>query len=364
MTPSPRVPSSVIAIAALLSVAASAAPAQIIESTIARATESNRRNTEGDIVVLKDGTLFAVWSDFYGSDRDDASARISGARSNDGGKTWSDRFTIQENVGEQNVMSASLLRSKSADILLFYGVKNSPEDLHFFVRRSTDEAQSWGPSVPVNPEPGYYVMNNARVIQISNGRILAPMAFTEKVWTNNEAFRTIVYFSDDDGGIWRRGPSLLEAPKRGAMEPGLVEMQDGRILQIIRTQLGMIWHSYSSDRGETWAKAEPWTIAAPEAPSTVLRLPRGSELLLIYNPNVDLDAGHLGPRTPLSASISRDGGKSWSKPKNIESHPDQTYAYVSATIHGDRVLLTYYVAKDRLYDLRFKSIPVNWFRQR
>ena len=79
---------------------------------------------------------------------------------------------------------------------------------------------------------------------------------------------------------------------------------------------------------------------------------------------MDLDAGHLGPRTPLSASISRDGGKSWSKPKNIESDASQTYAYTSATMHGDRVLLTYYVAKDRLYDLRFKSIPVNWFRQR
>ena len=343
---------------------APAAPAQIIESTIARATESNRRNTEGDIVVLKDGSLFAVWSDFYGGDRDDASARISGARSNDGGKTWGDRFTVQENVGEQNVMSASLLRSKSGDILLFYGVKNSPVDLHFFARRSTDETQSWGPPVPVNPEPGYYVMNNARVIQLRNGRILAPMAFTEKVWTSNEAFRTIVYYSDDDGGTWRRSPSLLEAPKRGAMEPGLVDLDDGRILQIIRTQLGMIWHSYSSDRGETWSQAESWTIAAPEAPSTILRLPRGGELLLIYNPKVDLGAGHLGPRTPLSASISRDGGKSWSKPKDVESAASQTYAYTSATIHGDRVLLTYYVATDRLYDLRFKSIPVSWFRQR
>lgn len=364
MTLSLCFPGTIIAVVAALSAVASSAHAQIVESTIARATESNRRNTEGDIVVLKDGTLFAVWSDFYGGDRDDSLARISGARSNNGGKTWGDRFTVQENVGEQNVMSASLLRSKSGDILLFYGVKNSPEDLHFFVRRSTDEAQSWGPAVPVNPEPGYYVMNNARVIQLRNGRILAPMAFTEKVWTSNEAFRTVVYYSDDDGGTWHRSPSLLEAPKRGAMEPGLVELDDGRILQIIRTQLGMIWHSYSADRGESWSQAESWTIAAPEAPSTILRLPRGGELLLIHNPNVDLDAGHLGPRTPLSASISRDGGKSWSKPKDIESDPSQTYAYTSATIHGDRLLITYYVAKDRLYDLRFKSIPVNWFRQR
>ena len=39
---------------------------QVIETIVAPATEANRRNTEGDLVVLKDGTYLLAWSDFYG----------------------------------------------------------------------------------------------------------------------------------------------------------------------------------------------------------------------------------------------------------------------------------------------------------
>ena len=147
------------------------------------------------------------------------------------------------------------------------------------------------------------------------------------------------------------------------MEPGLLEMPDGRILQIIRTQVGMIWHSYSADRGETWSEATPWTMAAPEAPSTLIHMPSSDDLLLIYNSNVDLAAGHGGARTPLVGAVSRDNGKTWSGPKMIEPDPEATYAYTSATVDGDRILLTYYYAKDRLYSLRFKSIPADYFRE-
>jgi len=335
---------------------------EIIEATIAPATESNRRNTEGDIVVLRDGSLFATWSEFYGGNRDDSSARIVGSRSSDGGRSWSGRVVLQENIGKQNVMSVSLIRSQSGDILMFFGVKNSPEDLHFYTRRSTDDAKSWSEPVRMHDEPGYFVMNNDRVIQLKDGRLLAPMAFTEKVWTSSEAFRTVVYCSDDDGRTWTVSPTKLEAPKRGAMEPGLLEVPNGRILQIIRTQVGMIWHSYSSDRGETWSEASPWTMAAPESPSTLIYMPESDDLLLIYNPDVDLGAGHGGARTPLVGAVSQDDGKTWSEPKMIEPDPEATYAYTSATVHGDRVLLTYYYAKDHLYSLRFKSIPAEYFR--
>lgn len=341
---------------------ASTSSTEIIEATIAPATESNRRNTEGDIVVLRDGTLFAAWSEFYGGNRDDSSARIVAAPSTDGGRTWGERYVLQENIGQQNVMSVSLIRSQSGDILMFFGVKNGPDDLHFYTRRSEDDAHTWSEPVRMHDEAGYFVMNNDRVMQLRDGRLLAPMAFTEKVWTSSEAFRTVVYHSDDDGRTWTLGPTRLEAPKRGAMEPGLLEMPDGRILQIIRTQVGMIWYSYSSDRGETWSEATPWTMAAPESPSTLIHMPDSTDLLLIYNPNVDLAAGHGGARTPLVGAVSQDDGKTWQDPKMIEPDSAATYAYTSATVDGDRILLTYYYAKDRLFSLRFKSIPADYFR--
>ncbi len=178
-----------VSILAALHHSASAAVPEVIESFIARASVKQPRQTEADIVVLRDGTLFAAWSDFYEQAADNAPARISAAKSTDGGRTWGPRFTLQENTGKANVMSVSLVRSRSGDLLFFYLQKNSLTDLKAYVRRSTDDAKSWGAATLVTPEEGYHVMNNARVIQLRSGRLLAPIATTARVWTKNDNFK-------------------------------------------------------------------------------------------------------------------------------------------------------------------------------
>lgn len=346
-----------------LALANALAAEPIIETLLAPATSANPRNSESDIVVLKDGTLLAAWSDFYGGASDFAAARISAAKSTDGGRTWSERFTLLENSGSNNVMSVSFLRPKSGGILFFYLVKNSKSDLKVFVRRSDDESKTWSEPVCVTPQPGYHVMNNARAVQLKDGRIVSPVSFTEEVRTREGEFRNVMFFSDDDGRIWKRGKAEVICPKRGAMEPGVIELKDGRLLQIIRTQLGMIWHAHSADRGDTWTEAKPWTIATPESPSTLARLPGDGDFLLIYNPNVKPGTDHSGPRTPLAGAISSDEGKTWSKPKLVESDLSSTYAYTSVTFHEGHALLTYYVAKGGQLSLKFKSLPLDWFRE-
>jgi sialidase-1 len=342
-----------------------------VESFIAQATTENPRHTEADVLVLRDGTLFAAWAEFYGGARDDAPARITSARSTDGGRTWGPRTVIQENSGKANVMSVSLVRTRTGDVLFFYLQKNSLTDLKAYVRRSSDDTKTWSSPVLVTPEDGYHVMNNARVIQLRSGRLLAPIATSKQVWTKNDDFRTVVYFSDDDGRTWKRGRTLLSAPKRGAMEPGLIELKDGRVMQIIRTQTGYIWRSFSSDGGDTWTDAAPWNIEAPEAPSTLVALPGSGDWLLVWNPNVAwtnpektvLGANHGGARTPLATMISKDEGRSWSKPRHLESDPEFTYAYTSVTFHQGRALLSYYhfPKGGKMLSLKFKSVPLEWF---
>ena len=343
----------------------------LIESFIARATDGNPRHTEADILVRRDGSLLVAWSDFYAGSRDDAPARISAAVSNDGGRTWQARATLQENTGGANVMSVSFVRSRTGDVLFFFLQKNSLTDLKAYVRRSTDDARTWGEPVLVTADPGYHVMNNARVIQLRSGRLLAPVASTKQVGTKTDDFRTSVYLSDDDGRTWRRSRTLLSAPKRGAMEPGLVELKDGRVMQIIRTQTGFIWRSFSSDGGETWTDAAPWDIESPESPATLAVTP-GGDWLLVWNPKVVwsnpektvLGANHGGARTPLASMVSADEGRTWSRPRNLEGNPESTFAYTSVTFHDGRALLTYYdfPKGGKLLSLKFKSVPLAWFR--
>ena len=336
------------------------------ETMLAAASPTHPRQTEGDVVVLKDGTLLAAWSDFSGRGEDHATAEISVAKSTDGGRTWTPPFTLQPNIGKQNVMSVSFLRSRSArEILFFFLVKNSASDLKVYVRRSSDEARTWSEPVVVTPGSGYHIMNNARVLQLRSGRILCPVCWCEDVSRRGSPLRNVMFFSDDGGRTWTRGRGLVDCPKRGAMEPGVVELKDGRVLQVIRTQMGQIWFSFSADAGDTWSEAVPSGIVAPESPSTIARLPGRGELLLIQNPSIERGISAIKSRTPLVARISGDEGKTWSNAKVIEPTPEFTHAYTSVTFDHGRALLTYWVAPSTNWtpmSLKFKSIPLDWFR--
>jgi sialidase-1 len=338
-------------------------PAASFETLLAPATAAHPRQSEGDVVVLKDGRLLAAWSEFSGQGEDHSRAEIVAATSRDGGHSWTPPSVLQPNIAKDNVMSVSLLRSRSGDILFFFLAKNSASDLKVWLRRSTDEARTWSEPLVVTPEPGYHIMNNARVAQLKSGRLLCPISTCADIEARGWHLRNVVCFSDDDGRTWRRGKGLADCPKRGAMEPGLVELKDGKVLQVIRTQMGQIWFSLSPDGGDTWSEAAPLGVAAPESPSTIARLPGNGALVLIYNPSIAQGVSGMKSRTPLVSSISRDEGRTWSKPKVIEPSLEFTYAYTSLTFDSQRALLTYYVAPASITgcSLKFRSIPLSWF---
>ncbi|MGC9318860.1 MAG: sialidase family protein [Armatimonadota bacterium] len=332
---------------------------------VAEATEQNPRNTEGDIVALQDGRLLLAWSDFYGGAADDAPARISAKVSDDGGRTWSERYTLQENVGDENVMSVSLLRLDSGEILFVYGVKNSTSDLQFYGRLSSDEAGTWSDPVRITDGRGYHIIMNARVVQLPSGRLVAPICWRQEVLTRGSSGVAGAFVSDDRGRSWTRSESVIPLPKRGSMEPGVVRLRDGTLLMVIRTQLGQIYRSLSFDEGATWTPGEPMGVRAPEAPSTIARIPATDDLLLVWNDTFAPGTDHGGIRTPLVTAVSADEGRTWRHRRVLEDAPDCGFAYTSVTFDEDRALLTYWVheryAEPRLIHLKLRSLPIEWF---
>jgi len=330
------------------------------------ATQDNPRYTEGSILELLDGSLLFAVTEFFGSGSDFDKAHIVARHSDDGGQTWGPKRILQNISVGMNCMSATLRRISTPDdpnrIALFYLHKNSHSDLDLFVRYSADEAKSFGPPILITDTPGYHVVNNDRIAQLSDGRLLAPAASTPDVSTVNH-FTCRCFISDDNGFTWRAGKAAVDLPKRGAMEPEVVELTDGRVLMIMRNQLGFISKSYSSDGGETWTKPDSLGIVAPEAPATLRRIPSTGDLLLIWNNNFEAGAGHGGERTPLNASISNDDGLTWDKMRILESNPNLTYSYVSLTFVRDRAVLSYWVADSstRQWSTKFRSLPVSWF---
>ncbi|MEM3465289.1 MAG: sialidase family protein [Thermoproteota archaeon] len=329
---------------------------QIYELIVCPATERNPRNSEADIIELRDGTLLLGYTEFYHySPHDMAPARVAGRVSKDGGRTWSEPFTIQDDIGAENVMEADFLRLKTGEIAMFFSVKNSEADCHPYMKKSFDEAKTWSEPVPVaKTYSGYFTTNNDRAIQAYNGRILLPVAYAPNAWATLR-FVSSCFYSDDNGRTWFKSATDVSLPNATADEPGLIELKDGRLLMWFRTTLGYICRSFSDDLGETWSRPEPMNIMSPESPQTMKRIPKTNDLLLVWN-------NTRGPqRVPLTVAISRDEGQTWENVKDIETDERYAYAYTSVTFVDEKALLTYYVNEGRYLSLKLKAIPIEWF---
>ena len=311
----------------------------------------NPRNSECDFICLKDGRILIIYAHFTGGDEDHAAAHLASRESRDGGRTWSANDTVVvANEGGMNVMSVSLLRLRSGPIALFYLRKNSMKDCRPMVRFSRDEARTWSePVACITDEIGYYVLNNARVAQLTGGRLVMPVAqhaHSDGIWQPGEV---LCYLSDNEGRTWRRGPERLTATADGKpvdlMEPGVVETKPNRLLMVIRTRVGCQYFARSQDGGEHWSGPEPSSVLSPESPATLTKLPGGETLVLIWNDHRDqpLEYRRKSPphRTPLALVLSRDNGRTWEKTKIIENDPDCGYCYTAARWIGDRLILGY-----------------------
>lgn len=327
------------------------------------ATAANPRYSEGSVIDLRDGRLLYATSEFIQDPSDFGKARVIARESRDEGRTWSEPRTLQENSGKLNVMSASLRRigepSAGGPLGLFFCQTNSFRDIVVLMRTSNDEGKSFGEATQVSTVPGYHCVNNDRIVRLSSGRLVCPTATTEDVEKVNH-FRSFCFLSEDEGRTWRKGKGDVDYGKRGAMEPEVLELSDGRLLMHFRTQLGHIAVSRSSDAGETWSQPESWGVRSPESPATLRRIPSTGDLLLIWNDGFSEGADHGGKRNPLTAAISSDEGKTWSRKKTLESKPGESYAYTSVLFHRSRAVLTYYVGDDKSGRIssRFRSMPI------
>jgi len=314
----------------------------IYSNIIAPIGGNNSRNSEADIIELKNGNLLLAYTEFGKGYGDNSPARIVGRFSSDQGRTWGDGFTLQENTGKMNVMSPSLLRLSSGEILLFYLEKNSPSDCKLYVKKSVDEANSWSAPILITSKKGYYVMNNDKAIELSDGTILLPVSVS--LDSLKKPFISTVYYSKDKGRGWRRSNTEIKLPKKGAMEPALVELKTGKIMMFIRTQLGKIYVAFSEDKGKTWTKAVPLKgFKSPEAPCAVKRIPWSNDLILVWNDNFNESHPRYGIRSPLRVVISEDEGKTWRWLFDLENDSKYEHSYPSITFSKNSfIIFTYY----------------------
>jgi sialidase-1 len=321
-------------------------------------TKEHPRNGEGDIIVLKNGDLLLGYGRWTSNGDDFGPAEIWSKTSHDDGQTWGEDRLLVPNEGKVTTFEVGFVRLQSGGILMSYCVKNSTEDCSICFRRSLDEGKTWTDRVQYKippPYTGYTGINNNRLIQLKSGRLLLA---AYDGWVRGTVILSFAIYSDDDGKTWQKSTdvdvrAIAPENKYGADEPAVVELKDGRVMMLIRTDLGFIGKAYSTDRGATWSKPVPVPgIVSPNSPASIARLPQTGDLLLVWNNN-------KSARNPLNTAISKDDGETWENIRYLDYGSGAAFCYTSITPVKSQVLLTYYGRGGFV----FRAMDYTWFYQ-
>lgn len=291
-----------------------------LESLYIESTLDIPRRSEGDILLTKNGDILIVYTKFVGGYQDHDKALLVKQTSTDKGNNWSEEEIVISGEGNINVMSASLLQLQNGTIALFYLVKNSISECIPFVRFSNDGGVTWSSPTSCLDRSGYYTMNNSRAIQLSSGRIVIPLSYYSKTGNDFDGYgKLFCCYSDDNGVTWKRGGYVPDSSIK-MQEPGVVELEDGRILMFIRTDQECQYFAYSRNKGITWDNPIKSSLKSPLSPSSIVRNPYTKELVVVWNNSTN-------ERMPLCMAVSDDEGNTWMNKVILEKKADYSACY-------------------------------------
>ncbi|MCC6125639.1 MAG: exo-alpha-sialidase [Pirellulales bacterium] len=337
----------------LFAVPAAAADPAMRFAVIEKAIPDMPRADTASVVELGGGKLLVVYHKYRQSKlagSDFGVCNIWSKTSQDGGLAWGDGRMLVENApGDINVQAPAILKLSTGDVLLVCHRTHSRSSGTMCLFRSRDDGRTFVEEPPIwKRSKGQWLQGGASsLLELKSGRLLLPMhgGTGEQGKQKNDAW---CYLSDDRGKSWRPSRGRIELPQRGAMEPSVAQFEDGALAMSLRTQLGGPYLSRSTDEGETWEKARPSGLESGESCTCLRRIPGTNQLVLFWNNAKFVPQGHhhYGERTPLTAAVSADAGKTWRVAGDIAADPRAEYTNLGCTFTSQgRAIVTYMTAR-------------------
>ncbi len=222
---------------------------------------------------------------------------------------------------------------------------------------SEDEGNTWSRPIRVTPPGQDHAQLNGTAVRTSSGRIIVPTYAGMRMAADPEAVKKqaggylrdqwiavgahdydsgfcwcCAYYSDDEGRTWhgnRDGEIFIwdeEAMTwNRTAEPTVEEVAPGHLLMFMRTELGRLYQSWSTDNGETWTAPKPTLLAAPNAPAQLKRIPSTGDLVCVWSQASEEDVKKGAGRSRLSTAVSRSQGTVWEFFQNIDSALEGTH---------------------------------------
>jgi len=318
-----------------------AAPGGFETGVVQRSTNDPfYQNAIPSIARLNGGKLLCVWTC---SGKQDKKMRIVGSLSSDGGRTWSNARTLIDTPGKNDADPVLLVAGSK--VWVYSATVNIPDKLDrsaVFMVSSEDQGAHWSTPRPIHFPRKYTgaMVNNG--LRVRDGTLLLPFAWDR--WaeqgmaasTEGEMDLGCGVLLSRDGVNWTQHgdlhiwePKVTPGSTNGLAEPAVVELKNGELLMIMRTGSSHHWQSRSRDGGITWDAPRASPLTGHNTPTALWRLDNpDTEIIAIWN-NSPLH------RYPLSVAISKDGGRTWSRPKNVATSEGPHVSYPGIVQAGD-----------------------------
>jgi sialidase-1 len=273
--------------------------------------------------------------------------------SRDEGKTWSERRPIFDGSGRFEIRpERALIRTRAGTVILAFineketanwawnaSISDSPDArAPTYTVRSLNDGKTWEPPTKLHDA---WTGANRDMIETRAGKVVLT---SMKMLHDPGRHSVLTYVSADEGESWRAS-HLIDlggvGHHGGVSESTVVELKNGRLWQLIRTNWSRFWEAFSEDGGLSWRTIRPSSIEASSAPGMIKRLASG-RLVLVWNrlypegkTSYPLRGGDnqwsevpvSNHREELSIAFSNDDGRTWSKPVVIARHPKTWVSY-------------------------------------
>jgi sialidase-1 len=297
------------------------------------------------------------------SSKDSGDIDILLRRSTDGGKTWGPTSLVQEEGGSAEITIGNpapvLDRTTGAVHLLF-----TRNNQRLFATRSADDGRTWSAPVEITGtlKTGDFPWSRVGAgpghgIQLRNGRLLVSLWLNERTGFN---YRSAAIYSDDGGKHWTAGGIVgPEAPDSN--ECMLFERSDGSVVLNMRSKLRERAASVSTDGGATWSTPKPTPgMPDPVCQASVLSIPsgRGKKNRVLF-----ANAADPARRVNLTVRLSHDDGDSWPQARTLHEGPS-AYSDLAVTRNGMILCLFESGQKSPYERLRLARFRTDWLDNR
>lgn len=303
-------------------------------SSVAYMAPPNLANHAASIEQLPGGDLLLAW--FSGVKEEADGCAIALARLPAGSAQWTTPVIVSERDGFSNQNPVLFHDAVTATTWLYHSqlAARAGEGADtLWALRSADGGATWSAPAPFLDRTAQRqgVFDRNRIVVRADGSLLFPL-----YWTSDGAPNSPFMLVSDASDHSRWGAPVNVSGADDLVQPSVVRTARGTLTAFFRDRKARhVFGAASADEGITWtapSAAAAGGLVNNNAGIEAFQLASGATLLLFNNSTKD--------RTPLTAALSADAGRTWGARRNLQVHGDNSSSTAGVEFSYPTVLQT------------------------